>query len=141
MYLKLTKIIVFTIIAGFANFIFASIVGFFEIPMYFDSLFTIIMSLQFGLLPGIFTAIITNTLLAISNQVLFPFVICNMLTATISFIFKKRGILKGIKSYLWMGLFISFSNGIIGSIIAYYLFDGVVTVHAIDKLAGQRHGE
>lgn len=120
--------------AGLANFLLAGVVHLLEIPLYFDSIATIIVSVHLGLVPGLLTAVVTHVLLAGAELVLFPFVCCSMATAVIAWGFRVRGWLPDYPGYLWMGLLVALANGVGGSVLAYYLFEGVTEVHAIDRL-------
>ena len=120
--------------AGLANFLLAGVVHLLEIPLYFDSIATIIVSVHLGLVPGLLTAVVTHVLLAGAELVLFPFVCCSMATAVIAWGFRTRGWLSDYPGYLWMGLLVALANGIGGSVLAYSLFEGVTEVHAIDRL-------
>lgn len=127
-------LLLLSLIAAAANVVLATVANALEIPLYFDSIGTIFITLHLGLLPGIFVAIVTNGALALSNQVLFPFVCCSVATALIVHLFRARQWLKDYHGYLWMGLVVALVNGIGGSVLAYVLFDGVTHVHAIDRL-------
>ena len=121
-------------LAALLNVALASMVGAFTVPLYFDSIFTIIVAVHLGVVPALVTAVTTNGLLAITGQVLFPFVICSILTALIVAGFRARHWLRGHTGYLWMGLAVAVANGVVGSWISFSLFSGVTEVHGIDRL-------
>lgn len=105
-----------------------------ELPLYLDSVLTIVVTLHLGFLPGALTAIVTNGLLAITGQVLFPFVCCNLMTAALTWLFVKRAWLRAPTGFLWLGLATALANGFFGSVLAYMIYSGVTTVHGIDRL-------
>jgi energy-coupling factor transport system substrate-specific component len=117
-----------------ANVALATAVHAVEIPLYFDSIGTIFVTLHLGLVPGLLVAVATNGLLALAGQVLFPFVCCSILTVLVVQLFRTHGWLGDYHGYLWMGLVIALSNGIGGSVLAYMRFEGVTEVHTIDRL-------
>ncbi|AHC14493.1 Substrate-specific component of queuosine-regulated ECF transporter [Salinispira pacifica] len=128
------KILPAVFIAALLNVLLASLVGKIGIPLYMDSLFSMVVTVSFGLLPGLATAVLTNGILALTSQTLFPFVICHILTVMIAAFMKKRDFLKNVTGFLWLGLFAALINGVVGSVISFYLFSGVTKVHGIDKL-------
>ncbi|MCF7939632.1 MAG: hypothetical protein K9L68_13630 [Spirochaetales bacterium] len=122
------------LLAALLNVLFASLVSRIGAPLYIDSLFSMVVTIRFGLVPGLITALLTNSTLAIAGQTLFPFVICHILTVLIAAFMAQRGYLKSVVGFLWLGLFSAFSNGVVGTFISFYLFKGVTEVHGIDKL-------
>jgi energy-coupling factor transport system substrate-specific component len=128
------KIFLAALIAALLNVLLALLVSRFGAPLYMDSLFTMVVTVRFGLFSGLITALLTNGTLALTGETLFPFVICHLLTVIIVAVMAKRGFLESITGFLWLGLFAAILNGIVGSVISYYLFGGVTKVHGIDKL-------
>jgi energy-coupling factor transport system substrate-specific component len=116
------------------NFALGSVVHLLQLPVYLDSVFTMVVTIHLGLPAGILTAVLTNGLLALTGQVLWPFVCCNILTALISYAFLRSGSLDYLSGYLWLGIAAAAGNGLLGSVLAYYLFEGVTAVHGIDRL-------
>lgn len=125
---------IWALTGGAANLVLGTLVNSTTAPLYLDSIFTIFVSVHFGLLPGLLTAVLTNTALALTGQVLFPFVLCSMLTAGISARMKTSGHLEHINGFLRLGIYLAIANGALGSLIAYYAFGGVTEVHGIDNL-------
>jgi len=105
-----------------------------QLPLYLDSILTIVVTIHFGLLPGLLTALVTNGILSITGQVLFPFVCCNALTAIITWLFMRRGWIDDLGGYVWLGVTTGVANGFIGSVLAYIIYSGVTSVHGIDRL-------
>jgi energy-coupling factor transport system substrate-specific component len=120
--------------AGTGNALLGTVVHVTQIPLYLDSILTVIVALHFGLIPGIVTAVTTNSILAATGQVLFPFVCCNVLTAVITAGFRSSGLLGRHTGYLWLGLAVAVINGLLGSVLAFLIYSGVTTVHGIDRL-------
>lgn len=104
------------------------------LPLYFDSIFTMSVTAAFGLLPGMVTAIATNTALAIGREVLLPFALCNIATALIAAVMRRKRKLGDVTGYLWLGLWAGLANAILGSLISAFVFGGVSQVHRIDDL-------
>jgi energy-coupling factor transport system substrate-specific component len=121
-------------LGGLFNFALGGVVHLLQLPVYLDSVFTMIVTIHLGLPAGILTAVLTNTMLSATGQVLWPFVCCNILTALVSYAFLRSGALSSLSGYLWLGIVAALGNGILGSVLAYYLFEGVTTVHGIDRL-------
>lgn len=128
------KLLFAVFIAALLNILLVLLVSKTGAPLYMDSLFTMVVATRFGLFPGLITALLTNGSLALTGQTLFPFVICHLLTAVIAASMANRGYLNSVTGFLWLGLLSAFSNGVVGSIISFFLFSGVTEVHGIDKL-------
>lgn len=111
-----------------------SLINVLQIPLYLDSILTIVITIHLGLLPGILTALVTNGFLSITGQVLFPFVCCNILTAVITWWFTRRGWIDNLGGYVWLGVTAGVVNGFFGSVLAYIMYSGVTAVHGIDRL-------
>lgn len=122
------------VLGAAANTILGTGVHFLRVPLFFDSIFTIVVAIHVGIVPGILTAVLTNGTLALTGQVLFPFVLCNIATALIAGLFRRHGGLETHTGYLWMGIVVGFANGVLGSVIAYFVFHGITAVHGIDRL-------
>ncbi len=112
----------------------ASVIHALDLPLYLDSLFTLLVTINLGLVPGLICALLTNGMLAIAGQVLFPFVLCHMLTVLIAYYFVVSRRLDSHIGYLFMGLMIAFGNGILGSFLSFLIFEGITLVHTIDNL-------
>jgi energy-coupling factor transport system substrate-specific component len=104
------------------------------LPLYFDSILTMVVTALFGLVPGLVTAASTNAVLTIGKAVLLPFVLCNACTALIVAAMRRTGKLESISSYLWMGLWTGLANAVVGSIISAFAFGGITSMHKIDEL-------
>ena len=126
--------LIFALSGAVLNFLLASITHYFDIPLYLDSLFTLLITINLGVVAGLMTAVCTNGMLAIAGQVLFPFVLCHILTVLIAYYFTVRHRLNSHVGYLIMGLCIALGNGLLGSFISFLLFEGVTLVHTIDNL-------
>lgn len=122
------------LVAGGINALFGTVVHLLQLPLYLDSIFTVIVTLHLGLIPGAITAVVTNTILAATDQVLFPLVCCNLLTALVTWIFVRQNWTTSTGGYVWLGIVLAFVNGIVGSLITYLIFSGVTAVHGIDRL-------
>lgn len=131
---KIGMLVIVSAIAGVLNFFLGSLTHFINLPLFFDSIFTFVIAIQFGFFPGLITAILTNSLLALVGVVPFPFVICNIFTVLISVLFRRSGVLKQHTSYLWLGITVALANGFVGSTISYMLFQGVTDISGIDKM-------
>lgn len=129
-----TTVAALAVLGGLINFGLGSVVHVLQLPVYLDSVFTMIVTIHLGLPAGILTAVVTNGLLAVTGQVLWPFVCCNIFTALVSYGFLRSGALSTLSGYLWLGLVSAAGNGFFGSVMAFYFFEGVTSVHGIDRL-------
>lgn len=126
--------VILAVAGGTLNLALASLVGAFEVPLYLDSILTIVVTIHLGLGYGVITALVTNGLLALTGQTLFAFVCCSVATAIIAHLFVRRDALRDHTGYIWMGLAVALANGVLGSVLAYFIFGGVTEVHGIDRL-------
>lgn len=122
------------VIAGGISALLGTLVHAFQLPLYLDSILTIIVTLHLGIIPGVVTAIVTNGILALTGQVLFPFVCCNLLTAVATWLFVRHRWLDTAGGFVWLGVTVALLNGFFGSVLAYIIYSGVTSVHGIDRL-------
>lgn len=119
---------------GILNLLLAGVMHLLEVPLYFDSIATILVALHLGLFPAVVTAVVTHLLLGYTGLVLFPFVCCSLMTAFIAAGFRYKGWIGTPAGYLWLGVSLALANGVFGSVLSFALFEGVTMVHAIDRL-------
>ena len=116
------------------NFLLGSLVHVFRLPLYFDSIFTMVIASAFGLPAGLLTAFLSNAALSISNAILLPFMVCNFATAFFTWLVKRNIGLGSMQGYLRVGLWSGLSNAVLGSAISAFMFGGITKVHRIDDL-------
>ncbi|MBO4508412.1 MAG: hypothetical protein J5747_07210 [Spirochaetaceae bacterium] len=111
------------------------------IPLYLDSILTIMVTATSGLGAGLMCAVLSNGILTIFDYTMLPFMSCHMLTSflawSVFFSSSRRkaqyGRMNGSKKYyeidsfLWAGLWSALSNAILGNIISDVLFSSVTT--------------
>jgi energy-coupling factor transport system substrate-specific component len=131
---SVASVVGLAVAGGLLNFLLAGVMHLLEIPLYFDSIATILVALHLGLFPAVVTAVVSHLLLGYTGLVLLPFLCCSLMTALIAAGFRYKGWLESHAGYLWMGVVLALANGIGGSILSYVLFEGVTMVHAIDRL-------
>jgi energy-coupling factor transport system substrate-specific component len=119
---------------GLANFALGLGAHALGLPLYFDSIFTIAVTAAFGPIAGVVTALVSNAALSATNDVLLPFMLCNLATVLCAWLVKRRNGLRSLEDYLWVGLWSGISNGLLGSLISAFAFGGVTKVHKIDNL-------
>ncbi len=128
------KIAFFAIAGGVANYLLGSLVHALSLPLYFDSIFTMVICAGFGLPAGLLTAVVSNAALSLSNDILLPFMLCNIATALATWLVRRKNGLANIQGYLWAGIWSGLSNAILGSILSVLVFGGYTKVHRIDDL-------
>jgi len=119
---------------GIANYALGFAAHALSLPLYFDSIFTIFSVAALGPVAGLVTAVVSNAALSATKDVLLPFMACNLATALCAWLVKRRKGLESLEGYLWVGLWSGISNGLLGSIISAFVFDGYTKVHKIDNL-------
>ena len=107
------------------NFLFSFLARKMMLPLYFDSLFTILATALSGLWGGIICGVLTNVALWFFDKAMLPFVLCQICTAVfthLAFLRNKEKPLP-IDPFLWAGLWSGISNGILGNTIALILLE------------------
>lgn len=108
-----------------------------QIPLFFDTIGTLVVTALFGLIPGLATAIGTHLWMEIINGpsgIYLPWMACNMSSAVILWILMRRGRFQTPVHALLAGLWIALANAFIGAVVAATLFTGD-TEHAVDFVA------
>ncbi len=105
------------------NCLFSFLVRKMMLPLYFDSLFTILATALTGLWGGIACGVLTNVALWLFDKAMLPFVLCQICTAVFTHFaflrYKEKPL--PIDPFLWAGLWSGISNGILGNSIALIL--------------------
>ena len=108
-----------------------------QIPLFFDTIGTLVATALFGLLPGLATAIGTHIFMELINGIsgiYLPWMACNISSALILWILIRRNQFESLVHALLAGLWIALANALIGAIVAATLFSGD-TEHAVDFVA------
>ncbi|NBF41153.1 MAG: hypothetical protein GVY14_12140 [Spirochaetes bacterium] len=109
-----------------------------QIPLFFDTIGTVVATALFGLVPGVATAVGTHLFMELLNWpfsgIYLPWMACNTSSAIILWILIRRGQFDTPVHALIAGLWIALVNALIGAIVASALFAGD-TEHAVDFIA------
>jgi energy-coupling factor transport system substrate-specific component len=108
-----------------------------EIPLFFDTIGTLVVTALFGVVPGVATAVGTHVWMEIINGpsgIYLPWMACNISSALILWILMRRGQFETPIHALIAGLWIALANALIGAVVAATLFAGD-TEHAVDFVA------
>lgn len=111
------------------------------IPLYLDSILTIMVTATSGLWAGLLCAVLSNGILTVFDYTMLPFMSCHMLTSFLAWsvfyrtsrrkvLYKRMGGAKPyfeIDTFLWAGLWSALSNAVLGNIISDVLFSSVTT--------------
>ena len=111
------------------------------IPLYLDSILTIMVTATSGLGAGLMCAVLSNGILTVFDYTMLPFMSCHMLTSFLAWgvfhyssrrkiLYKRIGggrPLYEIDTFLWAGLWSALSNAVLGNIISDVLFSSVTT--------------
>ncbi len=95
------------------NIILSQVASKFFIPLYMDSIGTILIAALFGMIPAIMTAVLTNGLLIIFGLSYWAFLLCHLTTAVIAALVLQKS--KTINSFLLVGILATITNTAIGS--------------------------
>jgi energy-coupling factor transport system substrate-specific component len=108
-----------------------------EIPLFFDTIGTLVVTALFGVVPGVATAVGTHVWMEIINGpsgLYLPWMACNISSALILWILMRRGQFETPIHAPIAGLWIALANALIGAVVAATLFAGD-TEHAVDFVA------
>lgn len=122
------RLTIFMIPIGIAtNFIGGQIAILLKLPMYLDSIGTILVGAVCGGLPGALVGLISNLINSITSPTLAPFAMLSILFGLLAGWLSKHGIFKS----LWKTLLSSIPFALIGSILG-----GLITIWVFGGLSG-----
>ncbi|MDA3939776.1 MAG: hypothetical protein PF693_10755 [Spirochaetia bacterium] len=98
------------------------------IPLFLDSIFTVVTAALFGIIPGILTGLFTNLFQEVLRGFplyLYPFAIVNMTTGLLVGILVKHGYFSTFFGVFLVIIFTAFVNSLLGAIIVTIVFGGI----------------
>lgn len=104
------------------------------LPFYFDSIGTMIVAAEYGLVPGLIAGAASNILLWVANEVPLIFVTCSLATALIVWALSRAGKLETILHWITMGVIVAVVNGILGALISMFYYGGHVTTSGLNNV-------
>ncbi|MDZ7792211.1 MAG: hypothetical protein U5P10_00550 [Spirochaetia bacterium] len=121
---------VFNAFLGYAN------AHVFHLPLFLDTIGTLVSVSLFGLIPGLITALVTHL-----TPDLFPFmaddymfwVFCNFASAITLWLFIRTGRFLRVLYVLLVTVVVSLVNALVGSAVAVFFFSGI-TDHPVDYM-------
>lgn len=133
MYLNKSKnkksLLIFSIFIGvILNGLFNLLSTWLSLPFFLDSIFTIMITALFGLLPGLIVGLLTNFFIELLRGfpgVIYPFAIVNMLTALTTWVFVKYDKFHTPAGALWAIISMSLVNAFFGAVIVLIFFGGI----------------
>ncbi|MBR6328288.1 MAG: HD domain-containing protein [Lachnospiraceae bacterium] len=111
--------------------------GFLKLPLYLDSIGTVISAALGGILPGIITGLVTNALKVISDPTSVYYGVLNVLIAVITAEFVKRSLLKKLRGALLLIVTLALVGGGLGSVLTWFLYGFAgegITIPFVQKL-------
>jgi energy-coupling factor transport system substrate-specific component len=108
-----------------------------HIPLFLDTIGTLLATVLFGLLPGVAAAVATHLFLELLNGpsgLYLPWMACSISSAVILWWLIRRGAFETPLHALLAALWIALANALIGAMVAALLFTGD-TGHAVDYVA------
>ena len=135
--------LIFTILAVFTaivlNGLFSYINDSIPLPIFMDSLFTIMTAAFFGLWPAVAVGLLTNVFIELINGFpgfYFPFIIINLLTALVTSFFVKKKLFETPTQIFWLIITLSFVTAIIGALIVTIVFGGFTNLYMDNIVRG-----
>ena len=121
--IRYTRMIILIVVGTIVNLLGAKVVEFFHLPMFLDTIGTILASVIGGGLPGIFTGFTTNLVTGVTGGTSFYFCLTNVLIAAVAALFKRKGYLKKLQGIIVCYILLVFVGGVLGSIISYFVYE------------------
>lgn len=110
------------------NFLLSFIVSLFDLPLYLDTMGTIIVSAMGGPLPGVLVGFVTNIIKIIYSPTSVYYGVINVLIAVAAAFFYKRGLMKKVIGVVGLVFVLTFIGGGVGCLIPWFIegipFDG-----------------
>ncbi|MFP4491661.1 MAG: hypothetical protein ACLFNZ_09305 [Spirochaetaceae bacterium] len=121
---------VFNAFLGYAN------AHIFHLPLFLDTIGTLVSVSLFGLIPGLITAFVTHL-----TPDIFPFmaddymfwVFCNFASAVALWFFIRTGRFNSLLHVLLVTVVVTLANAVVGSAVAVFFFSGI-TDHPVDYM-------
>jgi energy-coupling factor transport system substrate-specific component len=124
---RLILTILAVISAIILNGIFSNLNNLLELPIFLDSIFTIMTAALFGLWPSLIVALFSNFFIELLNGfpgIYYPFAIVNILTAVTTSLIVNKKLFETANHAFWLILLLSFINSFAGAIIVTIVFSG-----------------
>lgn len=111
----------------------------FGLPIFMDSIFTIMTAALFGFWPSFIVGILTNSFLEVINGLpgnYFPFTIVNLLSAIITSLFVNHKRFETATHAFWLIIILSLVNALTGTLIAIFFFGGYTQLSLDNMVKG-----
>lgn len=113
--------------AVFLNGLFSYINDLLSLPIFLDSLFTVMVAALFGLWPAVITGALTNSFIELIKGfpgIYLPFTVVNILTALVTSLFVYRKRFETPTNAFWLIIILSFFNSLAGALIVTIFLGG-----------------
>jgi energy-coupling factor transport system substrate-specific component len=121
-------ITIFVVLSAVAlNGLFSYINNLLSLPIFLDSIFTILTAALFGLWPAVTVGLLSNFFIETINGfpgIYYPFAIKNVLTALITAIFVSKKIFETPAHAFWLIITLTLINSLTGAIVVTIVFGG-----------------
>ncbi len=113
--------VIFMIIAVALNMLLSSFVTMLELPLYLDTVGTVIVAIMGGYFPGVIVGFTTNILKSIPDPSSLYYGVLNVLIALVAARFEKHGLLKKHLGVISMMVVLTLIRGGIGALIPWFM--------------------
>ncbi len=116
------------IAATLLNGLFLKISTTLALPFFLDSIYTVVITVLFGLWPGLLTGLLSNFFFEVLHGhpgYLYPFAIVNMGTSIVTWLHIRFQDFNRPSNALWLIISLSIANSILGAIVAMFVFEGI----------------
>ena len=108
----------------------------FNLPLFLDTIGTLVSVVLFGLIPGLITAFITHLtpdMFHFMADGYMPWVFCNFASAITLWLFIRSGYFHNMLHFLLVTVVVTMANALFGSAVAVFFFSGI-TDHPVDYM-------
>ncbi len=135
MYFEKIGIPVYVIAGALLNIIIAFIMNVFKLPLYFDTIGTVAVSVLCGIYPGIVTAVLTNVVCMLFNPTAIYYMIINVMIAQITSLYSYRMRQQKKMNFFVFVFAVSFAAGFVGMAFQWILLGEPQFVEVVEMAA------
>ncbi|WP_242845522.1 HD domain-containing phosphohydrolase [Butyrivibrio sp. WCE2006] len=126
---------VYVIAGALLNIIIAFIMNVFKLPLYFDTIGTVAVSVLCGIYPGIVTAVLTNVVCMLFNPTAIYYMIINVMIAQIASLYSYKMRQQKKMNFFVFVFAVSFAAGIVGMALQWILLGEPQFVEVVEMAA------
>ncbi len=107
-----------------------------HLPLFLDTIGTLVSTALFGLAPGLLTAFVTHILpetVPLLRAGSFPWIVCSVASAVSLWLFVRNDLFDNVLHVIMVSIIVTLANALTGSAVAVFFFSGI-TAHPVDYM-------